>query len=149
MKNIILFCFILMTLVFTKCNKASTSDFTDTTIKEKLSNKDWKLLQSGLDTNNNSFIDEGELRYADTTSVTVNFHLNDNGTGNFSFSTPDTSGSASLTWTLDSTNTYITSNISALHLTTVSKLIDVSNMDFTIIADTSVRPYWFLHFTRL
>ena len=137
-----------MALVFTRCNKDSSNGTTDTTAKEKLANKDWKLLQSGLDTNNNGFPDLGELRYSDSTRVNVTFHLNDNGTGNVTFSTADTSGTGSLTWALDSTNTYITTNIPALNLTTTSKITQLTNMNFSVIADINTHPYWFLYFVR-
>jgi hypothetical protein len=74
--------------------------------------------------------------------------LNTNGTGSFTFSNPDTSASAALTWALDPTDTYITFTVPALSKTVVSKIITISNSSILGVLDTSANPKYFVYFTR-
>ncbi len=139
-----------LALLANSCKKAEPSDFVNTTASQKLTGNNWKLLQSGFDTNGDGQPQYTELHYADSTNVIMHFHLNDNGTGNVSYYNADDThnGTADLTWTIDPTDTYITTNIPSLGTTTVSKFVTLTTMNFSVIADTSQRPYWFLYFTK-
>ena len=128
------------------CNKDNT-DRTDTTVRQKLTNKTFRLKQAGQDANGNSVPDGTELKYTDSSTV-FSFYLNDNGTGSFTFANKDTSGTATLSWTLDPSDTYITSTIPGFHSTVVSKIISITNISLYAIADTSANPKLFGYFEK-
>jgi hypothetical protein len=143
---------LLSLLILTACNK-ETLPTTDTSVSEKISGKTFRLVQLGEDQNGNGIPDnngvpgENELKYTDTTT-TFEFMLNQGGTGHIVFANKDTSGNADLSWTIDASETYITSTIPALHKTVVSKIITITDMSVLGVVDTVANPKWFAYFLR-
>lgn len=143
---------IILTILLASCNK-DTLNTEDNTTRQKLVGKNWELVQMGEDANGNGVPDDNgipgnnELKYTDS-SVSLIFMLNDNGSGTITFANADTSGSTNLTWTIDPSETYVTSTVPAFAKTIVSRIITITNSSITGVIDTSENPKRFVYFLR-
>ena len=118
------------------------------TVREKLTNKNWRITRGGIDANGNGVPDGTEIQAADSSLLATGM-LNDNGSGSVTFSTNDTSGTAPFTWTLDASNTYINISIPVLSSNTVSKILSINSTNLSVIVDTSASTKLFAYFEKL